>query len=361
VSGSGLTATYTPNPGYLGPDSFQLAVTDGQCVSAPVTVQVTVILANQPPTCLAQLAPGNCTLTFPSDPTLYALALDNAQSCIQLDGSGSSDPDGDPLTYHWTINGFQVAMDPAREPNGGGTGAGSGTVTLSGNTLTINITFSGLSANTTAAHIHGPAGRGTNAGVLYGLNAFTTLGASSGTISGTVTLTDGTGGYTIDQQMQQLCEGLWYINIHTLLHPGGEIRGQIDPGTSAGATVTACLDVGCHTVTLCVSDGRSASACSLSVCVITAGEAVEQCIELLDSMNLARKNKRPLLASLKAAAASFDRGNIGAAMNQLKAFQQKVRAQVAGANPAGAAALTDCVQRILAATECSLSAEAQGP
>jgi hypothetical protein len=193
--------------------------------------------------------------------------------------------------------------------------------------------------------------------VLYPLNALTTLGATAGTISGSVTLTEGAGGFTIAQQLQQLCDGLWYVNIHTPLHPGGEIRGQIDPGTLTGATATACLEVGCHTVTLCVSDGLAASACSLDVCVITAGQAVEQCIDLLDNMNLERKNKRPLLASLKAATASFDRGNIGSAMNQLKAFLNKVRAQVAPANPAGAAVLADCVRGILTAVECAANAE----
>lgn len=93
----------------------------------------------------------------------------------------------------------------------------------------------------------------------------------------------------------------------------------------------------------------------------TAAEAVERCIDLVDTMNLARKNKRPLLASLKAAAAAFDRGAIGAAMNQLNAAQNKIRAQVAPSNPAAAEALTDCIRRILSAIECTILGEAQGP
>jgi hypothetical protein len=78
------------------------------------------------------------------------------------------------------------------------------------------------------ALIHGPAGRGTNAAVLYPLTLIP-VGTTAGAISQTVTLVDGTGGFTIAQQLEQLNAGLWYVNIHTSAHPGGEIRGQIDP------------------------------------------------------------------------------------------------------------------------------------
>ena len=44
--------------------------------------------------------------------------------------------------------------------------------------------------------------------------------------------------------------------------------------------------------------------------------------------NAGRKNKRPILASLKAAQASFDRGDMIPALNQLQACGNKVRAQL---------------------------------
>ena len=28
-------------------------------------------------------------------------------------------------------------------------------------------------------------------------------------------------------QIAQLRSGLWYVNLHTAVHPGGEIRGQV--------------------------------------------------------------------------------------------------------------------------------------
>jgi hypothetical protein len=284
----------------------------------------------------------------------YAIALGDT-ACVILDGSGSSDPNNDPLQYFWSVDGqFTTILDPSQEPGGsGGTGTGTGTLTLSGNTLTIDLTFSGLSANATAAHIHGPAQRGINAGVLYPLNSLTTLGVTAGTISGTVTLVEGTGGFTIEQQLQQLREGLWYVNIHTTTHQGGEIRGQLDPGVPTGALATTCLGVGCHSVVLTVSDGSASSQCSVDVCVITACEAVEKCIQLVDESTIARKNKRPLIASLKAACASFERGNYHSAVGQLGAFQNKVRAQVARDNPAEATAFIVCAQQIVAAVECT--------
>jgi len=120
--------------------------------------------------------------------------------------------------------------------------------------------------------------------------------------------------------------------------------------------VTNCLDKGCHSITLTVSDGRGGvSHCDKNVCVITAGEAVEQCILLVEQTEVARKNKRPLIASLKAAVASFDRDDFQPAMNQLHAFQNKVRAQIARANPEAAAAFITCTQAVLDALQCGAS------
>lgn len=50
LTGTPPTLTYTPNPGYFGPDSFDFTVTDATGTSAPATVSITVIsTANQLP------------------------------------------------------------------------------------------------------------------------------------------------------------------------------------------------------------------------------------------------------------------------------------------------------------------------
>ena len=92
----------------------------------------------------------------------------------------------------------------------------------------VNVTFQGLSANATAAHIHGPGARGISVGVLIPL---TVPPATSGTIAQDVALTPTIKSYMID--------GLTYVNIHTGNFPSGEIRGQIDSLQAQTATPAA--------------------------------------------------------------------------------------------------------------------------
>ncbi len=80
--------------------------------------------------------------------------------------------------------------------------------------FTWTITYEGLSGPGTAAHFHGPAPEGENAGPVAPIE-----GDLASPISGNATLDD--------QQATDLQGGLWYFNIHTEKFPDGEIRGQV--------------------------------------------------------------------------------------------------------------------------------------
>jgi hypothetical protein len=146
-------------------------------------------------------------------------------------------------------------------------------------------------------------------------------------------------------------------------NPGGgalTISWTID-GTNhlAGTTVPVCLPVGCHSVEMVATDGGGTCRQSMDICVITTGEAIEQIVSLIENTTVDRKNKRPLIATLKAAAASYDRdGHNHTAANQLNAFQNKVRAQIGRTNPAEAQKLIDAVNALTAAVGCAEAVEA---
>lgn len=116
-----------------------------------------------------------------------------------------------------TLIKFTASLDGAQASAGIGTGSlatGSSIAWFDDvtNEFSWDLSWSGL-ANVTAAHFHGPAGPGANAGVAVGIDI------SSNPTAGNAILTA--------QQAAGLLNELWYINIHTATFPGGEIRGQV--------------------------------------------------------------------------------------------------------------------------------------
>jgi hypothetical protein len=107
--------------------------------------------------------------------------------------------------------------------------------------LTVNASFSGLLGTTTAAHIHCCADPPTNAGVATQTPSFNTfpLGVTAGDMPSTVydltlatswnpAFINSNGGTTSSAEAALaagLAAGRSYFNIHTSMHPGGEIRG----------------------------------------------------------------------------------------------------------------------------------------
>ncbi|MEN3361542.1 MAG: hypothetical protein V7637_5524 [Mycobacteriales bacterium] len=122
LSGDPPALTYTPNPGFLGEDSFTFTASDGALTSAPATVSITVEQSNRPPVALGA--------TFST--------LNDVPVAITLTGS---DPDEDQLAFavatgptHGTLSGDPPAL--TYTPNPGFVGGDSFTFTANDDRLT---------------------------------------------------------------------------------------------------------------------------------------------------------------------------------------------------------------------------------
>lgn len=93
VINNGVNVTYTPNLDFFGQDSFTYTVSDGlHTDSAVVAIGVNnVINLNQVPS--ADAGPDQTALVG---------------ATVQLNGSNSSDPDGDPLTFQWSFQSLPI-------------------------------------------------------------------------------------------------------------------------------------------------------------------------------------------------------------------------------------------------------------
>ncbi|MBI1225068.1 MAG: DUF4394 domain-containing protein [Bacteroidetes bacterium] len=147
---------------------------------------------------------------------------------------------------------------------------------LNGNTLTVSGTFQGLESMATASHIHlGTAG--TSGGVAFPLTYMLDASATSGVFmaeDNTFTLTD--------DQVASLVNRDFYVNIHTMEHGGGEVRGQLMlesqsfftafltgsqaiPDVSTGAHGSVIAEVSGNRVTLSGSFAELGSALDVAI------------------------------------------------------------------------------------------------
>lgn len=143
----------------------------------------------------------------------------------------------EPIHLAATLRGFEEV--PALSSFGGG----SFTATLSADLteLTWELSFSGLTADVTQAHIH-LAQPGVNGGIMVFFCTNLDNGPvgtptcpDSGTIEGSFTAADivnsannqGVPAGNFFRFQRALRQGVAYVNVHTVRFPGGEIRGQV--------------------------------------------------------------------------------------------------------------------------------------
>src|SRR6266849_6316840 len=169
-------------------------------------------------------------------PTLLVIALATATALML-----PVPADALPITFVGNLAGANE-VPPVASP---GTGLATVVLDPTAQTMQINATFSGLTSNDTAAHIHCCAPLGTNAGVATTVPAVPgfPLGVTSGTYSSVVfdltqptiynpafvTLEGGTISLAEAALIAGTQNGQTYLNIHTMINPGGEIRGQLEP------------------------------------------------------------------------------------------------------------------------------------
>ena len=156
---------------------------------------------------------------------------------------------------------YVVALDGPSEPTTS-LGVGSGTVNYDdvAHTLELQVSFSGLTGNTTASHIHttttplsGAGGVATTTPSFAGFP----LGVTSGSFSSTLDLTlassynpsfvTANGGTPASAEFAlatAMAEGRTYWNIHSTFAGGGEIRGFLVPVPEPSALALFGLGAG---------------------------------------------------------------------------------------------------------------------
>jgi hypothetical protein len=169
-----------------------------------------------------------------------------------------------PMASAHTIIYMTNLSGPNEAPPNASPGIGNATVTLDLDlgTLRLQSSFSGLTGNVTAAHIHGAtavAGTGT-AGVITQTPSFSgfPLGVTSGMYDMTFDMTvassynaayitgnGGTVATAYNALQAALNDGKTYLNIHTSAFPGGEIRGFLvavpEPGSVSLASAAGLI------------------------------------------------------------------------------------------------------------------------
>ncbi len=108
-----------------------------------------------------------------------------------------------------TLDGFQE--NPSIETVA--SGMGTATIDTDTNEFSWNFEFQDMEGTPTAAHFHG-APVCQNGGAIIAL-PFVSPVVGSQVVS--------------PAQTADILAGNWYVNVHSTLHPGGEIRGQVEP------------------------------------------------------------------------------------------------------------------------------------
>lgn len=113
---------------------------------------------------------------------------------------------------------------------------GHATFRLTDDGIVFSLKANRLSGPAWGAHIHGPADPGQNAGIVVGLcgapvaapvDECTMTKDGKLRVDGVITADLLPDGMSLSDLVALMASGRTYVNVHTDLNPGGEVRGQI--------------------------------------------------------------------------------------------------------------------------------------
>ena len=287
----------------VGTHELTLTVSDGS-LSATANVTITVTPANRPPVADASATVGE------------VVSVNRVDAVVTLDGSRSSDPDNDALGYTWSAGGAELASgSPA-------------SVTLAVGTHELTLTVSDGSLSSTAAVV---------VRVVLPSNTPPVADASA-TLAEVISPNNRNAEVILDGSRSRDAEG-------DVLTFRWSRSGRVVATTPVARVV---LPVGKHEMVLSVHDGQAGDQDSAVVRVITPAAATRALMLMVQEADMPAHRERALLATLRVAERSFQRGYMHAAMHQLMVFQRVVQAREGrGIDPATADRLVRAAQHII--------------
>jgi len=108
--------------------------------------------------------------------------------------------------------------------------SGSAVFWVDGGELHYRIDVRHLTGSATMAHIHASADRHADAGIAIWLCGSAAIPGPAGTPACSTATTGHLVQGSVDADMATIAlleSGLTYVNVHTVMHPPGEVRGQI--------------------------------------------------------------------------------------------------------------------------------------
>ncbi|MEP7306247.1 MAG: CHRD domain-containing protein [Acidobacteriota bacterium] len=149
-------------------------------------------------------------------------------AAVALVGFGAAPASAQQFTLTATLTG--AGETPAPGINTGAFGSATVVVDLTARTVTYTVTVFNLPSGVTASHIHaGPAG---TAGPVVVNFAPAVASSNDFSFTGVVpdtafALNPNVGIRSADDMFQAILGGNSYVNVHSTVNPGGEIRGQL--------------------------------------------------------------------------------------------------------------------------------------